>query len=67
MPATPLKNILAFTLEKIPDEPRERQVGLYRDVATLCGDEKAALGLLSLADDLEEFDRRHRQLQFDLE
>lgn len=66
MPETPLTNVIAFALEKLPAEPVARRVALYRDIAKICGSEDAARTLNGIAADLVEIERKYAQLRLDL-
>jgi hypothetical protein len=65
MPKQPTSILFDFVLEKAADETAARRVRLYRALASVIGNESDAVTLVTLADDLEAIERKHRQLVLD--
>ena len=65
MPNQSTSVLFDFVLEKAAEETASRRVQLYRALASVIGHEKEAITLITLADDLEAIERKHRQLVLD--
>lgn len=62
----PAQQVYAYVLECAANEPTARRATIYRNLAAVIGDEALARNLCALAAELEEIDRRCRQLSLKL-
>ena len=63
----PYEVILGFTLDKLPLEPVQRRIEIVRALAAVAPTNRDRANLLSLAELLENTERRHRQFVLDFQ
>ncbi len=63
---TPALKIYSYVLEKAEDDTAAKRAELYRALAAVIGDPRKARELNQIADELEQINRRCRQLTLGL-
>lgn len=57
--------LIQFVLDQALSQPVSNRIEIYRALAEMVGDQKESNKLLSMANDLETFEREHARFTFD--